>query len=326
MLLVTETSELHRRATLINQALLVSAVEQQEIVEVTKASADQLSSSIVQKEQELDRTKEELRSLASQLLQAQEDERRRIARELNDSFSQQLAYLGIQMFHLKQKVSSDAGHMLVAKIQSQLEGLANEVRALSHQLHPPALEHLGLVTSLRALLDDFESNHSIAINLLAHELTAPIPLQTATTLYRIVQESLWNVVKHFCMQPNSVLAPPITQLETSVRQQSSSLASSPSAFIVLLLTSNIQVQNRTDWSAAMNLAARKSDVKNHLSRRVVRHLISPDPIGLPSETSATEEPLTGNDPSNHLPSVDLGDRIPRMASTLKAQIPSRTGD
>ena len=100
------------------------------------------------------------------------------------------------MFHLKQEVSSDAGHMLVAKIQSQLEGLANEVRALSHQLHPPALEHLGLVTSLRALLDDFESNHSIAINLLAHELTAPIPLQTATTLYRIVQESLWNVVKH----------------------------------------------------------------------------------------------------------------------------------
>jgi len=217
MLLVTETSELHRRATLINQALLVSAVEQQEIVEVTKASADQLSSSIVQKEQELDRTKEELRSLASQLLQAQEDERRRIARELNDSFSQQLAYLGIQMFHLKQEVSSDAGHMLVAKIQSQLEGLANEVRALSHQLHPHALEHLGLVTSLRALLDDFESNHSIAINLLAHELTAPIPLQTATTLYRIVQESLWNVVRHFCMQTNSVLAPPITQLETSVR-------------------------------------------------------------------------------------------------------------
>ena len=58
----------------------------------------------------------------------------------------------------------------------------------------------------------------------------------------------------------------------------------------------------------MNLSARKSDVKNHLSRRVVRHLISPNPIGLPSDTSATEEPLTGNDPSNHLPSVDLGER------------------
>ncbi len=196
MLLVTETSQLHQRAALVNEALLVSAVEQHEIVEVTKASADRLSTTIVQREEELGRTKEELQSLAFQLLQAHEDERRRIARELHDSFSQQLASLSLQMFHLNQELSSGTGQQIVGTLQSQLENLAGEVRALSHQLHPPTLEHLGLASSLRTLQVEFEVKHSLPIRVMDETLATPVSLQTATALYRIVQESLWNVVKH----------------------------------------------------------------------------------------------------------------------------------
>ena len=196
MLLITQTSELHRTATMVNEALVVSAVEQQEIAEVTEASAKVMSNTVVRQEQELDRSKEELRLLALQLLEAQEDERRRIARELHDSFSQQLASLGMQIFHLEQEISPDARHRLLGEMQSQLVGLANDVRSLSHRLHPPTLEDLGLVTSLRALHEEFETIHSIPIRFLAQELMAPIPLRTATALYRIVQESLWNIIKH----------------------------------------------------------------------------------------------------------------------------------
>ncbi|MGI4756783.1 MAG: sensor histidine kinase [Janthinobacterium lividum] len=196
MLQLIETSKHHRRANQVNEALLVTALEQHERAETARFSAEVMGETIVKREQELDRTKDELRLLAAQLLQAQEDERRRIARELHDSFSQQLASLGIQMFHLEQEVSSGAGHTLVAKMQGQLEGLANEVRTLSHQLHPRALEDFGLVVSLRALLQEVENTHSIPIRFLTQESVVRVPLQTATTLYRIAQESLWNIIKH----------------------------------------------------------------------------------------------------------------------------------
>ena len=196
MLQITETSELHRRATLMNEALLVSAVKQHERVDVVTASAERMNVALVQQDEELDRTKEELRSLALQLLQAQEEERRRIARELHDSFAQQLASLGMQVFQLEKEVKGEAGQSLIAHVQTQLGKLASEIRALSHQLHPPTLEDLGLTSSLRGLLAELEVVHSIATRLVAGATEIPLPLDVATALFRIVQESLWNVVKH----------------------------------------------------------------------------------------------------------------------------------
>ena len=196
MVQITATSELHRRAALMNEALLVSAVQQHEVVENVTASAELMSSAIVQKDKELDRTHEELRSLALQLLQAQEDERRRIARELHDGFAQQLASLGMQVFQLQKQIPDSTGNSLAAKIQAQLGELSTEVRAMSHQLHPPSLEDLGLGVSLRGLVEDFEGTHSIPIRLIVPDFAVPVPIAVATALYRIAQESLWNVVKH----------------------------------------------------------------------------------------------------------------------------------
>ncbi len=196
MVQITRTSELHRRAALMNEALLVSALQQHEVVETVTASVQLMSSTLLQKDKELDRTHEELRSMALQLLQAQEDERRRIARELHDGFAQQLASLGMQVFQLQKQISDTSGHALAARIQAQLGDLATEVRALSHHLHPPSLEDLGLSISLRGLVEDFEGTHSIPIRWIAPDFEVPVPIAVATALYRIAQEALWNVVKH----------------------------------------------------------------------------------------------------------------------------------
>jgi signal transduction histidine kinase len=196
MLQITETSDLHRRATQVNEALLVTAVRQDESAEIAQASAKLMGTTIVQQEQELDRSKEELRSLALQLFQAHEDERRRIARELHDSFSQQLAFLDMQLFQLGVGLTNESRRFALSKIHEQVNVLSAEIRALSHQLHPSALEDLGLLAALQRLLEDFESVHKRAVLLISRDVPDCIPLATATALFRIVQESLWNIVKH----------------------------------------------------------------------------------------------------------------------------------
>jgi signal transduction histidine kinase len=196
MLQITETSDLYRRTTQVNEALLVTAVRQDESAEIAQASAKLMGTTIMQQEQELDRSKEELRSLALQLFQAHEDERRRIARELHDSFSQQLAFLGMQLFQLEVGLTDQSSRFALSKIHEQVNVLSAEIRALSHQLHPSALEDLGLLAALQRLLEDFESVHKRAVLLISRDVPDCIPLATATALFRIVQESLWNIVRH----------------------------------------------------------------------------------------------------------------------------------
>ena len=196
MLQITEASELHRRARKANEALLVTAMQQHESAEIAKASAKSMGTTIAQKDHELDRTKEELRSLALQLLKAQEDERRRIARELHDNVSQQLAFVGMQLFNVRAELREEPGRSALTRIHKQIDELSSEVRVLSHQLHSPALEDLGFSVALRSLLKEFENDHNLLIYLTAQELPSSIPLPIATVLLRIVQECLWNVVKH----------------------------------------------------------------------------------------------------------------------------------
>ena len=197
LLQITETSQHHRRVTSVNEALLISVVEQHEFVDAAKASAQAMSASVIEKEEQLDRTKEELRSLALRLLQAQEEERRRIARELHDSFSQQLAAVGMRLFQIGEQMSGERERSSLMVVQDQIGTLSQQIRDLSHQLHPSALEHLGLAESLHDLVESFEDQHGMVVRLVApNDLPRSLPLSVSATLYRIAQESLWNIVKH----------------------------------------------------------------------------------------------------------------------------------
>ncbi|WP_422931530.1 ATP-binding protein [Singulisphaera sp. PoT] len=140
----------------------------------------------------------ELRALTGRLLQAQESERRRIARELHDDLNQGLALLAVQLDLLSQEPSEDR-----AQVDEQLRGLSDRVKQLSSavhglatHLHPSKLEQLGLVAAIRSLCKEQTQVHGVAIEFLDRSMPSSVPADTALSLYRIAQEALHNVIKH----------------------------------------------------------------------------------------------------------------------------------
>jgi PAS domain S-box-containing protein len=142
----------------------------------------------------------EVRHLAGRLIEAQDLERARIARDLHDDVSQQLAGVSMAFSGLKQRlceydVSEDVRQELVA-LQQQTLALARNVRHLSHDLHPTVLEHLGLVKGLVAYCAELQRAHGVAVTCTAEGDFAPLSAEVALCVYRIGQEALRNVIAH----------------------------------------------------------------------------------------------------------------------------------
>ena len=110
---------------------------------------------------------EQIRSLAGRLMTAQEEERRRIARELHDDVNQQLAALSIALSVLGRRLpTAPAGDWRddVARLQTRTAQLAEAIRHLSHELHPGVLEQVGLVAALRGHCRGFEREHGLTVS------------------------------------------------------------------------------------------------------------------------------------------------------------------
>lgn len=147
----------------------------------------------------LGRTQEELRALTVRLFASQEEERRRVARELHDDINQRLAFLEIEVERLRQ----DLPGLEVGAVRERLEDVrdrtrevSNHVRTLSHQLHPGVLDQLGLGAALRSLVDEFEARESMFANFRQVDVPRDLTPEVAGVLYRIAQEALRNVAKH----------------------------------------------------------------------------------------------------------------------------------
>src|SRR5205807_9594995 len=126
-------------------------------------------------EQSLRQAREGLRKLAAKLLRAQEEERRRIAREMHDDWTQRLALLGIDLAKLERNLGAPEKALpLLRTMQEQLVMLAEDVHALSRQLHPSILDDLGLIEALRSECASFSRREGIAVRYLPQE--APILL------------------------------------------------------------------------------------------------------------------------------------------------------
>jgi PAS domain S-box-containing protein len=149
-------------------------------------------------EQELRRSSEEIRELAGKLITAQEEERRRISRELHDDIVQKVASLAIKISMVKRQVPASADSLAgeIATIQQRVSGLADDIRQLSHQLHPAVLEHAGLNMALKSFTAEFSCLEGVDVELTVPETNEEIPRDIAVCVYRIVQESLRNVAKH----------------------------------------------------------------------------------------------------------------------------------
>jgi PAS domain S-box-containing protein len=146
----------------------------------------------------LKESEQELRLLTSQLLSIQEQERRRVARELHDELGQALTVLKINLVAIEDKLGPDqqrlkanCEHML-----SYIDTVIENVRRLSWDLSPSSLEDLGLSAALGYLVEETCRNHHIDSAVAMDEIDQLFPPEIQINIYRIFQESLTNVVKH----------------------------------------------------------------------------------------------------------------------------------
>jgi signal transduction histidine kinase len=144
------------------------------------------------------RTREELRALTASLLKAQEEERRRVSRELHDDLSQKMARLQFDVETLEQQLPSDMtdDKTRLQSIRDEVAALSNDLRRIAYELHPSMLDHLGLSVALRAFSREFSEREAIPVKFTARKVPAQISTEVASALYRIAQEALRNVAKH----------------------------------------------------------------------------------------------------------------------------------
>ena len=143
-------------------------------------------------------TEQRLHELGARLLMVQEEERRRIARELHDDFSQRLALLAIDLEQLAQRTPA-AAHEWSARLDmlwSQTQELTADLHRLSYQLHPSKLEDLGLVEAVRSYCHGLFRQAGLKVNFSHSDVPRMLPNDVSLCVYRVVQEALHNVVKH----------------------------------------------------------------------------------------------------------------------------------
>lgn len=165
-------------------------------------------------ERELEQRKREIRVLTAQLLRSQEDERKRLSRELHDDIGQRLSLVTSQIASL----SDDSSQLLpdmcsgqLKHIRDELDTLCTDLHEMSHNLHSYKLQHLGLGPAMKAMCRDFE-RPAFHVDLHIDEFADPIAEDIALCLYRVSQEALNNALHHANTEKVCVI---ITKLGTT---------------------------------------------------------------------------------------------------------------
>jgi PAS domain S-box-containing protein len=149
-------------------------------------------------EEELRRVNAQIRQLAGRLMTAQEEERRRIARALQDDLNQKAAALSFVVSSVKYQLPTRSEELdkQLDLLQRCAVEMAEGMRRLSHELHPAVLEHVGLAAALKAYVAEFSRLEKIEIGLTVPDDVTTIPSGAAICLYRVAQESLFNIMRH----------------------------------------------------------------------------------------------------------------------------------
>ncbi|HTS70916.1 MAG TPA: PAS domain S-box protein [Terriglobia bacterium] len=138
------------------------------------------------------------RELGARMLMVQEEERRRVARELHDDFSQRLALLAIDLEQLAQRPEATRQEWTqrLQAMWAQTQELTTDIHRLSYQLHPSKLEDLGLVAAVRGYCHELSRQGGLEVKFSSANVPPCLPKEIALCIYRVVQEALRNVVKH----------------------------------------------------------------------------------------------------------------------------------
>jgi PAS domain S-box-containing protein len=141
---------------------------------------------------------EALSQVSRRLIEAQEQERTRIARELHDDIGQRLALLAIklQQFHLNSPDLSPEVRDHAGTLWKQTTEIATDIQTLSHELHSSKLQHLGIEPAIRGFCKEFSEQQNVEIDCQTHDLPSPLPPDTSLCFFRVLQEALHNSAKH----------------------------------------------------------------------------------------------------------------------------------
>src|SRR6185369_9437906 len=169
-----------------------------EVERLLSIESQRLASEVASTARELGRTQDELRALAGSLFTSQEDERRRVACELHDDICQKLAILEIDTQQIEPRLAASPEQALkeLEQVRLGIGSLSEEVRRISHTLHPSVIDDLGVAAALRSLVDDFRDREGMIVNFTSSNLPPSLSRALSTGLYRITQEALRNIAKH----------------------------------------------------------------------------------------------------------------------------------
>ena len=147
---------------------------------------------------QLQASHQQITDLFGRLLATQETERARLARDLHDDVGQRIVCISIALSGLKRKLGPDqeSTAAALASVQQNINSLAEEIRHVSHDLHPTLLQHAGLISALRAVCSQFGKRHGIVAFCHADDHVGAIGNEDALALFRVAQDALRNVSQH----------------------------------------------------------------------------------------------------------------------------------
>ncbi|MDX9788041.1 MAG: PAS domain S-box protein [Desulfobacterales bacterium] len=151
-----------------------------------------------QTELDLKESRKKLQVLYSHLITAQEEERKRIASDLHDDLGQALAVLKLRIQSIQKKLSKDQVHLNKEcdETLQHVNGVIAQIRRISHDLSPAALQDLGLAEALKSLADEFSKHARIKLIMDIANIDNLLPLTSEVIIYRVFQEILTNIQKH----------------------------------------------------------------------------------------------------------------------------------
>jgi two-component system sensor histidine kinase UhpB len=141
-------------------------------------------------------TEEELREASRQLIDVQERERQRIARELHDDIGQRLTVVQIELEKVRNKPESASFAQTIDKLSRQMADASKATHDISHGLHPSELEYLGLVSAIDMLCRNLADDFSLVVDFKHHGTLSDLAPALSLCLFRVAQEALNNVAKH----------------------------------------------------------------------------------------------------------------------------------
>jgi len=144
------------------------------------------------------RSEEELRSFGGRLIEAQEQERMRIARELHDDICQRLALLEIELDKIKYdpELQSPALQYGMDHLTQLTREIGSDVQSISHELHSSKLEILGTAAAMKSFCAEFSRQHNLEVEFSSSNVPLPLSREVSIGLYRVLQEALHNAIKH----------------------------------------------------------------------------------------------------------------------------------